>query len=200
MRHSNTCRAARLSILNDRSDFAVSCEFVAAGEVAKFDEHGDTGNLGSQRFDEFAAGFHGAAGGKQVIDEDDALAGLYRVDMDFKLVSAVLEFVAHLRFTCGKLSGLADGHKASREGLGHGGAEDEAAGFGSGDEVYVLAPKRVDHKLDRECEAGGVSKQGREVAEHDTGFGEIRDITDEGAEVGNLAHGGFGERGEAGAA
>ena len=100
-------------------------------------------------FDQIAAGLHGAAGGEDVVDDQDALAFDDGVGVHFQGVFAVFEIVGHCDFFVGELAGLADEDEAGAEAAGDGGAEDEAAAFGADDEVDILAAEGIGQQFDR---------------------------------------------------
>ncbi len=164
-------------------------ECPAGLEERQFDEHGDAGDLRAALGDQLAGGTHGAAGGEQVVDDEDALALNEGVHVDLEAVVAVFEGVVHAVDVAGELAGLAQGYEAAGEGLGDGGAEDEAAALCTDDVVDVLAPEGVCHELDGQGQPGGVGEQGREVFKDDAGLGEVRNFADEGFEVGHRGRG-----------
>lgn len=184
-------------------DVAVGGEALAAVEGRELDEDGDAGDGGAGAGDEFAAGLEGAAGGEEVVDDEDALVLADGVGVNFEAVGAVFEFVADADGFAWELATFSDGDKASGEGLGDGGAEDEAAGFGTDDGGDSHSPVGVGHEFDGEGEGAGVGEHGGKVAELDAGFGEVGDGHDEGFEAADhiVVHGGLlrgrGRRGPA---
>src|SRR5579859_1778255 len=158
-------------------------EFVAAVEAGEFDEYGDAGDCAAELGDQVAAGFHGSAGGQEVVYDQYALAFDDGVGVHFEGVFAVLEVVGHGDAAVGELAGLADDDEAGGETAGDGGAEDESAAFGADDEVDVLAAEGVGEELDGEGEAGGVGEEGCDVAEEDAGLGEIGYVANQPVEI-----------------
>jgi len=156
---------------------------LCAVEEREIDEHGDADDVGVERFDEFTASLHGSAGGEEIVNEQHALAGVDGVEMNLDAVAAVFEVVGRAGGFGGELAGLADGDEAGGEGLRDGGAEDEAAGLGADDEVYMLAAVGVGHELDGEGEGARVAKERREVLEADAGLREVFDLADEGTQL-----------------
>src|SRR5687768_7246190 len=114
-----------------------------SAEHDEFDEDGDADDLAAELFDDVAAGFHGSAGGEDVVADEDALAGTDGVLVHFENALAVFEGVALRDGAEGELAGLADDAEARGEAAGDGGAEDEAAGLGADDEVDVLPAEGV---------------------------------------------------------
>src|SRR3954470_9736357 len=69
--------AGVLSVLDDGMHGAG--HFAAAFEGDELDKDGDAGDGAAELRDEIATGLHGAAGGEEIIDDQDALAGDDRV-------------------------------------------------------------------------------------------------------------------------
>ena len=123
-------------------------DFIAAFEAGEFDEDGDADEFAAEVFDEFDAGFHGSAGGEDVVDEEDALAFDDGVGMDFEGVGAIFEVVSFGDSFVGELAGFADETEARGEAAGDGGAEDEAAAFGADDHADIFAAVGIGHEFD----------------------------------------------------
>jgi hypothetical protein len=153
-------------------------EFFAAFKKSQFDEEGDTYDVAAQGFDHLGAGFHGAASGEKVIDEEDTLTGVDAVLVDFEFVGAVFEFVFLGQDVAGEFAGFANEDKAGFESLGGHGGEDEAAAFGAGDNIDVLIFEGIDDCLGSGLQTLGVREQSGDVEENYTGFGEVRYATD----------------------
>ncbi len=164
-------------------DLAAVLEAGTAVQGEEFDEDGDARDfdLGGLA-DELDAGFECAAGGEEVVDDEYAFGLGEGIGVDLKAVSAVFKGVLDAVHGAGEFAGLADGHEAGRERLGHGDAEDESPGFGADDHVHAHAAVGVGHEFHGEGEALAVGKEGREVLEDDAGLGEVRDVDDECAE------------------
>ena len=62
--------------------------------------------------DQVAAGAHRAAGGQDVVDQEDAAAGPEGVGVDLELVGAVFELIFQRDRGIGELARLADRHEA----------------------------------------------------------------------------------------
>lgn len=167
-------------------DVAVLHDLVAAFELGELDQDGDADDFGAGLLDEFAAGLERAAGGEQVVDDDDLAALADGIGVDLEAVGAVFEGVVDAVDAAGELAGFANGDEPGGEGLSDGGAEDEAAGLGADDEFDTLAAVGVGHQLDGEGETPGIRQQRREILEENPGLGEVGDVADEGVEV----HGG----------
>ena len=68
----------------EQAEDVVLGEFGAAFQEVQLDGEAQAGDLAAELADELHGGLHGAAGGEQVVDDDDALAGLDGVEMDLE--------------------------------------------------------------------------------------------------------------------
>src|SRR5262245_20383475 len=134
----------------------VFVEAGAAFEEGKLDEDSNADDVAIEGFDEVTAGFHGAAGGEEVIDDGAFFTFFDGVLMDFQRVLSVFKVVGEGDFLRGEFAGLANGNKAARKRLGDSRAENEAAGFGSDDCLNALAAKRIAEDFDGEREGGRI--------------------------------------------
>jgi len=164
--------------VQEAEDFEAG-ELGAALEEVEFDSEADTDNFSAEFFYELHRRLHRAAGGEEVVDDEDALAGLDGVEMDFEGVGAVLEVVADFGRGGGEFFGLADRDEAGVEAVGERGAEDEAAGFDAEDHVDVFADVVRGEGVDELGEAGFILEQRGDVVEEDAGLGEVGDRADE---------------------
>jgi hypothetical protein len=154
-------------------------EAVAAFEEVEFDSEGEAGYFSSELLDEFDGGFHGAASGEEVVDENDALAGLDCVGVDLEGVRAVLEVVSDANGGARKLFGFTHRYEAGVEAVGEGGAEDEAAGLDAKDEVDFFIDVVLREGIDELSKAHGILEERSDVVEEDAGFGEVGDGANE---------------------
>src|SRR6202012_4155502 len=88
-----------------------------------------------------------------VIDDQNPLAFDDGVGMHFERVGAVLQVVGDRLLLVRQLARVTDGDEAGGQAAGAGGAEDEAAAFGSDDKVDILAAERIGEQFDRQREA-----------------------------------------------
>src|SRR6185437_5272504 len=86
---------AELFVVVQEAEDVVLLKLFAALEEVEFDGEAQACDLAAELADQLDGGLHRAAGGEQVIDDDDALAGLNGVEMDLERVAAVLEVVGH---------------------------------------------------------------------------------------------------------
>lgn len=149
-------------------------EALAAAEEIELHSEGEAGDLAAQFFDELDGGFHGAAGGKQVIYQQDALAGLNGIAVDLEGVGAVFEIVSDPGYRRGQLARFAHWNKTGVEAVGKRGAEDESARFDAEDEVDLALEVMRGEGVDKLGEAGRIFEQRSDVVEENAGLGEVR--------------------------
>lgn len=157
----------------------VGSEFVAALQEGQFDQDGDADHLSAERFDEAGAGLHRSAGRQDVVDQQDAIAGLDGVGVNLEDIGPVFEGVSLAASRCGKLSGFADRNEARRKVPCDGGSEDEPARLGAGDDLDVHRAEGLREVLDREGQAGLIAEHRGDVLEDDPRFREVGDVADQ---------------------
>lgn len=64
-------------------------------EADQFDQYGDAGQLAAQTIHQIATGFHGSAGGEDIIHDQDTLAPDDRILVHLQGVLSVFQIVAH---------------------------------------------------------------------------------------------------------
>ena len=111
-----------------------------------------------------------AAGGDQVVDEQDATALGDGVGMDFDTIGAILELVVFADGGGRQLALLADWHEAAAEAIGDGAAYDEATCLDAGHRIDGLAAIGLGQPGDGRLEALGVTEQRRDIAEENAGL------------------------------
>jgi hypothetical protein len=171
-----------LLVVVEQAEDVVVFEAVAAFEEVEFDGEGEAGDLAAQLLDELYRCFHGAAGGEEIVDEDDALAGLDGIHMDLEGVGTVLEVVGDSGHWGGKLARLAHRNEAGIEAVREGGAEDESARLDAQHEVDFLLDVVGGQSVNELGEAGLVFEQGGDVVEENAGLGEVGHGAHEGLE------------------
>ena len=128
---------------------------------------------------ELGGGCGGAAGGEQVVADDDAVAGSDGVFVEFERVGAVFEGVGDGARFCGEFFRLSNGDETGAESIGERGREDEAAGFDAGDLVNFVAVVVVAKLVDEIVEALLVFQDRGEVVEQDSGLRVIGHFADQ---------------------
>src|SRR5579863_8484129 len=117
--------SAGLFVVVQKTEDVVLLKAITAFEEVEFDGEGEARDLTTELLHQFYSGFHGAAGGKQVIDKDYALAGLDGIEVNLEHVGAVFEIVGDTSYRGGQLTRLADGNEAGVETIRQSGTEDE---------------------------------------------------------------------------
>ena len=154
-------------------------ELCAALKEVELNGEAEAGDNASELTHELDGGLHGSAGGEKVIDDDDPLAGLDCVEVDFERVGAVFEVVVHAGALRGKLLWLAHGDEACVQTVCDGWAKDEAASFDAQDEVDFFADVVGGEGVDELREAGFVLEESGDVIEEDSRLGEVGDGANE---------------------
>src|SRR4029453_6498671 len=113
----------------DEAEELIALDQLPAFEELELDQGGDADDLAPRAPDQAGRGRGGAAGGEQVVDDQDPLAGNDGVGVQLEGGAAVLERVLLGLDLVGQLAGLADGDEAGPEVVGHRRGQDEAAGF-----------------------------------------------------------------------
>ena len=131
-------------------------------------------------FDQLLLSDGGAAGGNQVVNDKDDIAGLDGVGVDLQRIGAVFKLVALRDDLARKLAGLACGNEPCVQLVCNRGADDEAAGLGADNLGDALACEPVGNAVDRCLQGIGVHHKRREVDEDDAGFGIIGDARERG--------------------
>src|SRR5579883_810215 len=102
-------------------------EALAPAEIGQVDDEGGPDDPAAGLADELDRRRRGAAGGDEVVDEQDMLVLEDAVGVDLDAVGAVFERVILADRLPGQLALLAHGDEAGVEEVRHGAAEDEAA-------------------------------------------------------------------------
>ena len=165
--------------LDQRRDVRAGLEGVASVEafVGDLDDEVDVDGLGVELLHEVVGGAHGAAGGKEVVVEEDDVGFIDGVLVNLDGVGAVFLGVALLDGGGGELAGLAAEDDAGAEADGECGGDDEAAALDADDLGDALVLVDLVEFVDHDLQAIVVLEEGGDVAEVDAGLGEIWDAT-----------------------
>jgi len=136
-----------LVILNQRKNIEAG-EFSAAVEEREFDGESGAFDFSAEFFDELGGGEGGAASGEKVVADEDALAGLDSVFVDFEGIGAVFERVRHADGFCGKFFRFANGNEAGAETVGERGSKNKSASFHASDKVNGVTVVVVAEAID----------------------------------------------------
>ncbi len=159
----------------------------APSKEAEFDEEGGANHLAAEPLDEIDRSDGGAAGGQQVVDDENTHAGANRVGVDFEGRGPILEVVVGANGLVGQVPELARRHEAGAEPVDEPGGEKKAAAFHRDDAVHGRDVSR--HPIERPAEELGVGQDGRDVLEQDAGAREVGDLADRAIHrLGQLVH------------
>lgn len=161
--------------MDERKDVE-AVEFGAAFQECEFDGEGSAFDPASEFFDQLGCGSGSSPGGEEIIANNDALAGLDGVFVDFERVGAVFESVGNAGGFGGKLFRLAYGHKTRAKAVSQSRGKNEAARFDSGDHVNLVAAVVIAERIDELVKSLLVLEEGGEIIKEDAGLGIIGDF------------------------
>ena len=129
--------------------------------------------------------------GDQVIDDQDLVALVDTVDMDFHLVRSVFQFILHGYGLPGQLALLAHGDKPDGELMRHRPAQDKAPRLYPGDAGDGAAGKGLHQFVHGAAKTRRVLHQGGDIPEHDALFWVVGNGPDQVLQIRWEVHGGF---------
>jgi hypothetical protein len=162
----------------------------AAVEKGEFDQDGYANKVCAELVDESDGCRSGAAGGQEIIHNENGFAGEDGVLMKLDVGFAVFERVCGLACKPWEFSFFPDGNEPGTETVGYGGGEDKSPGVDADYLVHMKSTMGFAKQGDGFPEEFAVGKDGGDVFEDDAGFGEVGDITDGGSNAGGGVHGG----------
>jgi hypothetical protein len=115
----------------------------------------------------------------KIIDNQDALAFLHRICVDFDSVGAILERILLPDRLPRQLALFADRHEPAAQSVGDSTAKNKSARFDPRHSVDRQRPERLRQLRDRRLEALRVAEQRGDIPEHDPGLRVIRDRPDQ---------------------
>ncbi len=124
-----------------------------------------------------------ASGGEEIVAEEDVLAGLDGVGVDFERIGGVFELVGDGYCFRGQFFRFANGDESGVETVGESRGENEAARFDSGDDVYFVAVVVLAEAVDERVETARVLQQSGEVVEKNAGLGVVGNFADQFFEI-----------------
>ena len=105
-------------------------------------------DFASEQLDEPGDRRGGSAGGEDVVDDQDVLAGFDGVGVDLELIGSVFQLILDAPHDGREFLGLANRDETRAERVSHGGGEEVAAGFDADHDidgsVAIVLLKRVD--------------------------------------------------------
>ena len=166
------CTDSLLVVVEEAED-VVFPEAVAAFEEVEFYGEGEAGDFSTELIYELYGGFHGAAGGEEVVDEDYALAGLDGVHVDLEGVGSVFKIVGDAGDGRGEFARLADGYETGIEAIGESWSKNETACLDAEDKIDLLFDVIGGERVDEFGESGLVFEKRGDVVKEDAGLGKI---------------------------
>src|SRR5215471_17168489 len=106
------------SLIDHQRTHRILLKFFAAVEEAEFYEEGNLQNLRAELLDQCCRGCCGAAGGQQIVDQKNSIAGFEGIDVDCNSGGAVLEIVLFLVSLVWEFAFFSDGDEPSFESHG----------------------------------------------------------------------------------
>ena len=165
-------------------------QLVFPAEIRELHDKGKAAKGAPHAVHQLRAGAGCAAGGQQVIHDQDAGVPLKAVRQDFQSVRPVLQAVVDPDHLSGELAGFADRAETDLAGGGQSGPDDETAGFNPHDQIWLELiadqPQLPHHFLP----GAGLAHQGGDVAKQDPWLGEIGNFPHQLAQI----EGGHGRR------
>src|SRR5438552_1934987 len=106
---------------------SVPRQFTPAIQKRQFDDRSDADDTGAEVSHERGRCAHRSARGQDVVDDEDAIAGVDGVVVDLQNVLAVFELVFVAALGPRQLAGLADGNESAIQNARHATTEDESS-------------------------------------------------------------------------
>ncbi len=121
----------------------------------------------------------GAAGSQQVVTDENFLAGLHGVLMDFESVGAVLELVRDARRFRRQLFRFSHGDKTRAEPVRQRGSKNESARFHTDHQVHGLAGVVAAKLIHERAKTGGILQQRGQIVEKNSRLRVIRNFSNQ---------------------
>ena len=102
---------------------------MTTAQVGEFDDESKAHDLATGQTHQLTAGFGGATGGQQIIDDQDPGGILKAIGVDFQTIAAIFQLVVHPMYLARQFAGFAHGYEPQAQGRGQAGAHDESPRF-----------------------------------------------------------------------
>lgn len=161
----------------------VRCQPAPPSQQLEFDQESASDDFAPEPLDRLDRSRCRAAGGDQIVVDQDPGAVRERVGVDFELVRPILEFVLDRDRLSRQLSGLSRRYEAGPDRLGQRSPEDETPGFGRDHQIDTQRPGiggQLRGDLSRRLRH---QQQRRDVPENDPFLGEVGNVSDQTGEV-----------------
>src|SRR5271166_4931871 len=154
-------------------------EFLPALEKVELYGEGQAGDVAPQLLHQLYGRLHRAPRRQQVVHQDNILARLDGVEMNFERVRPILQIVGNAGRRSRQLSRLSYGDKSSVQAVGERRAEDEAARFDAKHQVDVLSDVMGSQRVNQFGKALLVLQQCRDVVKENARLGKVGDGADQ---------------------
>jgi len=144
-----------------------------SAEIRQVDHKACADGARAQPFNQFDGGNRGAAGGDQIVDDQNLFASRQRVFVDLDGVFTIFERVALLNRAPRQLALLAHRHEADRKLMRHRATEDEPARFNPRHLIDADAGVGLHQLIDHRAKRARIAEQGGDVAKHHARLGVI---------------------------
>src|SRR5882724_9316289 len=155
----------RLLVVLDEGEDVEAGKFGAAVKECEFDGECRAFDLAAEILNEFGGCGSGASGGEKVVADDDALARLDGIFVNFERVRSVFKGVGNSDGFGGKLFGFAYWNKSRAETVRQCRREDEAARFDARNNINRMIPEVIAEPVDQRVKALLVFQKRGEIVE-----------------------------------
>src|SRR6516162_1070559 len=150
-------------------------DLLSAAQFRQIDDETSSQNLGTDLLQKLHRRLRRAAGGDEIVDQNDSLAFDQRVLVHFYFIEAVFKRIADADPFERQLAFLADRHKAARHLMRDRTAENKAARLDARHFIDLAAGPRLHQFVHRAAKRPRIAQQRGDISEHDPRLGIIRD-------------------------
>src|SRR5437762_13083764 len=125
-------------VVVQQREHVMPSQLLAAVEEIQLHHESQAGYFRAQGLGQLYGGVGGAAGGQQVVHDNDSLRVLDSVFVHLQRIAAIFEFVGYFGGFRRQLFGLAHGNESSIQAIRQRRAEDESAGLDAQHQVNFL--------------------------------------------------------------
>src|SRR5271165_3819350 len=162
---------------------AQSLQFSGASQIREINDKASGNDVRAEFAQELHRAFGRAAGGDEIVDENDAFVRGHGVLVHLHFVEPILKRISDRHLDVRKLALFPDGDEAGRELMRDGASKYETARLDAGDLVDLGARPGLHEFVDRAAKRPRVTKKRGDVAEQDSGLRIVRDGADRGGKV-----------------
>src|SRR5262249_16268613 len=149
---------------------AEGADLVGTAQLREIDHKRTAHHFSARTFEQFDRGEAGAAGGDQIVDQQNVVALVHRVGVNFHAIHSVFERIVLAQHLPGQLAFLAYRNESDRQLVRNSTTEYEPARLDTGHLVDTHAGVRLYEFVDRPAERARMAEQCCDVAEDDPGL------------------------------